>query len=64
MRLLKRGAGMEPSPVAELAVVLIDCGAVAVVETGTAGVVERETGVVIVARDWRRWTVLCQRRWR
>ena len=37
---------------------LIGSGAVAVVEAGTAGMVEREMGVVVVARDWRRWTVL------
>jgi len=32
------GAGIAPRPVAKLAIVLVGCGEVAVVEAGTAGV--------------------------
>jgi hypothetical protein len=47
---LERIAGIAPSPVGELAVVLVGCGcgAVAIVEVGTAGEVDKEAGVVVV----------------
>jgi hypothetical protein len=47
---LERGASIAPSPAAELVIVPLGCGAVAVVEVevGTAGAVEKEVGVVVV----------------
>jgi hypothetical protein len=57
--LLERRAGIAPSPVAELTVILAGCGAVAVVEVGTAGVVVVTGGWRL--ENWQRWAVLWRR---
>lgn len=54
--LFERGAGIAPtplSPVAEVAILVVGCSVVAVVEVGTVDAIDGGTGWVVVTGGWR-----------